>query len=134
MKRFLGAVVAAAGITALAGAALAQPHGGHRGGTGEGTRHEMMGGQGHGMKGGGKMGGHSGMQTATQITEDKARELAQQYADKNLAGFTVERALPFTARHHTMYSVELKNSQGELRTLRVTPFGGVIPFGGPHSS
>jgi len=121
MKRFLGAVVAAAGITALAGAALAQPHGGHRGSRGEATRHGMM-------------GGPSAAAPATQITEDKAKELAQQYADKNLAGFTVERALPFTARHHTMYSVELKNSQGELRTLRVTPFGGVIPFGGPHSS
>lgn len=121
MKRFLGALVAAAGIAALASTAIAQPHPGHRGGRGEGIGH-------------GRMAGHPPMQTATQITEDKAKELAQQYADKNLAGFTVERVLPFTGMHHTMYSIELKNSQGELRTLRVTPFGGVIPFGGPHSS
>jgi hypothetical protein len=58
--------------------------------------------------------------------------LAQQYADQYLAGFTVERVLPFTGMRHTMYSVELKNPQGELRTLHITPFGGVRPFGGPR--
>jgi hypothetical protein len=68
-------------------------------------------------------------ETTEQITEEKAKELAQQYADKYLAGFAVERVLPFTGRLHTMYSVELKNDKGELRTLGVTPFGGVGPMG-----
>ena len=128
MKKFLGVLVAVVGIGALAIAAIAvaNPMGGHRGGRGEGMGHEMM--------GGGKMGGHSGMQTGTQITEEKAKELAQQYADKTLAGFKVERVLPSTGMPHTMYSVELKSPKGELRTLHVTPFGGVIPFPGPRSS
>ena len=119
MKRVLTGLVAGAGLLALVGVAAAQ-----------------MGGP-----GGGRWGvGHRGMgraidcpgvsATATEITEEKARELAQQYADKYLAGFTVERVLPFTGMRHTMYSVELKNAQGEVRTLRVTPFGGVAPFAG----
>lgn len=68
---------------------------------------------------------------AAEITEEKAKELASAYADKYLKGFAVERVLPFTGRLHTMYSVELKNSAGEVRTLRVNPFGNVMPFGGP---
>jgi hypothetical protein len=69
--------------------------------------------------------------TAAQISDEKAKELAQQYADKNLPGFEVERAIPSTGMPHTMYSVELKNAQGELRSIHITPFGGVMPFGGP---
>lgn len=46
--------------------------------------------------------------TTTQITQQNTNELAQQYADKNLAGFKVERVLPSTGMPHTMYSVELK--------------------------
>ncbi len=69
--------------------------------------------------------------SATQITEDKAKELAQQYADKYLAGFTVDKVLPFTGRNRTMYSVELKNPAGDVRTLHVNPYGNVMPFGGP---
>lgn len=135
MRKFLGVLVAVVGIGALviAALAIAHPMGDHRGDRGEGIGHEM-GSQGHEMMGGGKMGDHSGMQTGTQITEEKAKELAQQYADKNLAGFKVERVLPYTGMHHTMYSVELKSPKGELRTLRVTPLGGVIPFPGSHTS
>jgi hypothetical protein len=33
-----------------------------------------------------------------------------------------------------MYSVELKGPKGESRTLHITPFGGVMPFGGSRSS
>jgi hypothetical protein len=68
---------------------------------------------------------------AAAITEDKAKELAAAYADKYLKGFAVERVLPFTGRFHTMYSVELKNSAGELRTLRVNPYSNVMPFDSP---
>ena len=68
---------------------------------------------------------------ATEITEEKAKELATAYAEQYLKGFTVERVLPFTGRFHTMYSVELKNSAGEVRALHVNPYGNVMPFGGP---
>jgi len=70
--------------------------------------------------------------TATEVTEDKAKELAQQYADKYLSGFTVDKVLPFTGMRHTMYSVELKNAAGEVRTIHINPFGNVMPFGGPR--
>lgn len=123
MNRFPSVILAAVGVVALVSVAAAQM----RGAPGVG-RH---GGMGPGMMGGGV--NCPGMETtATQITEEKAKELAQQYADQYLAGFTVERVLPFTGMRHTMYSVELKNPQGELRTLHITPFGGVRPFGGPR--
>ncbi|HLC41216.1 MAG TPA: hypothetical protein VJO34_06255 [Methylomirabilota bacterium] len=67
----------------------------------------------------------------TQVTEENAKQLAQQYADKYLKGFTVDKVLPFTGMHGTMYSVELKGPQDELRILHVNPWGGVMPFGGP---
>jgi hypothetical protein len=69
---------------------------------------------------------------ATEVTEDKAKELATAYADKYLKGFAVERVLPFTGRVRTMYAVELKNQAGEVRTLHVNPWGNVVPFGGPR--
>lgn len=34
--------------------------------------------------------------TPTPISEEKAKDLAQQYADKHLKGFAVDRVLPFT--------------------------------------
>ena len=122
MKRTLSVALAAGVVALLAGAALAQMGGGPAGG---GMGPGMMGGgmMGPGMMGGGTMGpgmmggaaGQSGCpgaaaagNQAAQITEDKAKELAQQYADSYLKGFTVERVLPFTGGHGTMYSVELK--------------------------
>jgi hypothetical protein len=61
---------------------------------------------------------------AVKITEEKARELAQQYAQEYLPGFKVERVIPF-AVFQTLYSVELQNHCGETRTLRVNPFASV---------
>jgi hypothetical protein len=119
MKKFLAVIVAVAAVTALLGVATvvtAQWRGGHRPG---------MGRMGPGMKGPG-FGA-----TATQITEEKAKELAQQYADKCLAGFKVVRVLPSTGMPHTMYSVDLKDAKGELHSIHITPFGGVMPFSGP---
>lgn len=96
---------------------------------------------GMGMMGGGMMGGTAGSAgcpgmtatgtTATPITEEKAKEVAQQYADRYLKGFTVEKVLPFTGMHGTMYSVELKGPQDEVRAFHVNPWGNVMPFGGP---
>jgi len=122
MKRFLSVILAVVGVATLVGLAVAQMGGG----PGVGRR----GGMGPGMMGG-AVDCPAITGTAAQITEEKAKELAQQYADKYLAGFAVEKVLPFTGMRHTMYSVELKNPQGEVRTLHITPFGGVRPFGGP---
>jgi len=129
MKKLLSAVAVAGGLALLTGVASAQWGGGPGGG--------RFGGMGPGMMGGGRgwMTGDAPCArftgAATEVTEEKAKELATAYADKYLKGFTVERVLPFTGRVHTMYSVELKNQAGEVRTLHVNPWGNVMPFGGP---
>ncbi len=126
MKKVLSAIAVAGGLTLLAGAAMAQWGGGPGGGMGPG----MMRGRGPGwMAGAAPCAGATN--AATEITEEKAKELAAAYADRYLKGFSVERVLPFTGRFHTMYSVELKNSAGEVRALHVNPYGNVMPFGGP---
>jgi hypothetical protein len=68
---------------------------------------------------------------ATGVTEERAKELAQAYADQYLKGFTVERVLPFQGRRGTMYAVELKGPDNQTRTFHVNPWGNVMPFGGP---
>ena len=129
MKKVVSTIAVAGGLALLSGVALAQwgggPGGGWHGGMGPG----MMQGGGPGwMAGGAPCAGATN--TAAEITEDKAKELATAYAGPYLKGFTVERVLPFTGRFHTMYSVELKNEAGEVRTLHVNPYGNVMPFGG----
>ena len=128
MKRFWMVVVAVAASAALAGAAFAQmPYGGM-------GRGMWGGGMGPGMMGGGgqfNCPGAAASGQAAQITEEQAKELAQQYADQYLKGFTVERVLPFTGRGGTMYSVELKGPEGQVRTFHVNHWGTVMPFGGP---
>ena len=130
MKKLLGVVLAGLGLLALAGVATAQwgmgPGGGRFAGMGPG----MMGGP-RGSQSGTEYGCPGHEDTTAQITEDKAKDLAQQYADQYLTGFTVERVLPFTGMHHSMYSVELTNKEGEVRTLHINPHGNVMPFGGP---
>jgi len=130
MKRFVSVILAIGVVALLGGVALAQMGGGPAaGGMGPG----MMGG---GMMGPGMMGGAAGQADANaqpaQITEEKAKELAQQYADTYLKGFTVETVLPFTGMHGTMYSVELKGADGQVRTFHINPWGNVMPFGGPQ--
>ena len=73
----------------------------------------------------------SGTATPAQISEEKAKELAQQYADKYLKGFSVDKVLPFTMPHGTGYTVELKGAQDELRVLHINPWGNIMPMGGP---
>ena len=69
------------------------------------------------------------------ISLDQAKEIAKQYTEKYLEGFTVERVLPFTGMRHGMYGVELKGPKGEARFLRINPWGGVMPFaGGPYAA
>jgi hypothetical protein len=128
MKRTLGLIAVAGGVLLLAGAATAHWEGNYGPG--------RWGGMGHGM--GGPGWASEGLecpgwtQTANPVTEEKAKELAQNYADQYLPGYKVERVLPFTGMHHTMYSVELKNTKGELRTFHINPFGYIMPFSGPR--
>lgn len=134
MKRMFMVAVAVIAVALVAGVAFAQ--------MGRGPMAGGMGaGMGPGMMGGGMMGGTAGQAgcpgmaatgtTPEQISEEKAKELAQAYADKYLKGFTVEKVLPFTGMHGTMYSVELKGPKDEVRTFHINPWGNVMPFGGP---
>jgi outer membrane protein OmpA-like peptidoglycan-associated protein len=85
--------------------------------------------------------------TKDKITEDQARNLAQQFADKNWPGFKVERPLGYGGGYTTMcyqtvnasparplvlysveYSMDLKNPEGEMRNLCVDQYGTVGEF------
>ena len=83
-----------------------------------------------------------------KITEDQARDLAQQYAARNLSGFKVDRPLDYNGGYNTMcykvdssgksnalysveYSIDALNTAGEKRNLRVDQFGHVTEFEGP---
>lgn len=134
-------LVTVAGILALSGVAMAQREGDAKGWMG-GMSHELV-----------ASSNCPQLQvTKEKITEDQARDLAQQYADKNLAGFKVVRPLgygggyntvcykidsPATGRHQSFYSVEYsvdaKNSAADTRNLRVDQFGYVTEFAGPFN-
>lgn len=141
MKRFLSVALAIGVVAVLAGVALAQMGGGPAGG-GMGPGMMGPGMMGGGTMGPGMMGGAAGQAGCAgqvgagaqpvQLTEEKAKELAQQYADTYLKGFTVDRVLPFSGMHGTMYSVELKGAEGQVRTFHINPWGNVMPFGGPQ--
>jgi hypothetical protein len=141
MKR-LGLVrpmVTAAGILALSGVAMAQR---------EGDARSWLGGMSHEMVASAQC--PQIQVTKEKITENQARDFAQQYADKNLAGFKVVRPLgygggyqtvcykmdsPATGRYQSFYSVEysidVQNPAAEIRNLRVDQFGYVTEFSGP---
>lgn len=133
MKRLISVAVTAVMLAVLGGTALAQmTPGGPMGmgpgmGWGWGMGPGMMG---PGMMGPGMMGMGPGIAEPT-ITEERAKELAQQYTDNYLKGFKVEHVLPFTWGNMTMYQAELKGSQGESRLLHINPWGNVMPSGGP---
>ncbi len=132
-------MVTVAGILALSGVAMAQR---------EGDARSWMGGMSHEMVASANC--PQLKVTKEKITENQARDLAQQYTDKNLAGFKVERPLgygggyqtvcykidsPTTGRYQAFYSVEYsidaQNPAAETRNLRVDQFGYVTEFGGP---
>lgn len=118
MKRYVSVALALTSVVVLASVAFGQMGGGW-----------MAGRMGPGMMGG--PAGGAGQAAPAQLTDEKAKELAAQYAQKYLPGFTVERVLPFTGMHMTMYQAELKGPQGEARALHINPWGNVMPFGGP---
>jgi peptidoglycan-associated lipoprotein len=87
--------------------------------------------------------------TKDKITEDQARDLAQQFADKNWNGFKVVRPGGYGGGYNTMcyqtansaparplilysveYSMDLKSPAGETRNLCVDQFGTVTEFCG----
>jgi len=142
MKRLrlvLSPMVTAAGILALSDVAMAQR---------EGDARTWMGGMSHELVASANC--PQLKVTKEKITEDQARDLAQQYADKNLAGFKVVRPLGYgggfqtvcykvdssaTGRYQALYSVEYsidaRNAAAETRNLRVDQFGFVTEFAGP---
>jgi len=128
MRRALIGVLGAATLLFLTGIASAQMGWGPMG-------PGMMGlGMGWGPGGGYGCPGSEGFgqAEATPVTEEQAKELAQQYADRYLKGFTVDKVLPFTGmRGATMFSIELKGPKDEFRVLHINPWGNVMPFGGP---
>lgn len=137
-KKQVVAAGIAAGVLVLSGVALAHGPGMSGGGYGHmwGGGGRMGPGMGPGMmmQGAGAQGdcpGYAATGQTAQISEARAQELAQAYADTHLKGFTVDKVLPFAAGHGTAYSVELKGAEGEVRTLHVNPWGRVMPFGGP---
>ena len=121
MRKVVSVALAVAIVSLLAGVAFAQM------GWGPTYPGQMGPGMGWGPMGPGMMGPGMGWgqpNPGTQISEENVK----QYADKYLKGFTVDKVLPFAGMYEmTMYSVELKGSQDEIRILHVNPWGGVMP-------
>jgi peptidoglycan-associated lipoprotein len=131
-------IVTAAGILALSGVGLAQtPSDSHR--DASARAHEIVSSAPCPLP---KI-------TKDKITEDQARDLAQQFADKNWAGFKVVRPAGYGGGYTTMcyqtssaspgrlqtlysveYSMDLNNPAGEARNLCVDQFGTVTEFCG----
>ena len=133
MKTWVGLAGGTALVVLLSGVAVAQMGWGQMG-PGMMAGNPCGGMMGPGSGWGGQMGPGMmmGQYGAAQVTEDKAKEAAQQYANNYLKGFTVDKVLPFTTgMGMTMYSVELKGPADELRILHVNPWGNVMPYGGP---
>ena len=137
----LTSMVTAAGILAMSDVAMAQRNGDANGWMG-GMNHELV----------ASANCPQLHVTKEKITEDQARDLAQKYADKNLAGFKV--VIPFgygggyqtvcykvdspaTGRYESFYSVEYsidaRNAAAQTRNLRVDQFGYVTEFAGPFN-
>jgi hypothetical protein len=127
MTRFLIPAGLVLAIGLVAGVAVAQMAGPSPtpGTMGPGMTGPMM------MGAAGCAGMNAGNTAAPLLTEEKAKAAVQAYADKYLKGFTVEKVLPFTGMHGSMYSVEMKGPNAEVRTFHVNPWGNVMPFGGP---
>lgn len=129
-------IVTAVGILALSGVGLAQtPSASHR--AASARAHEILSSASCPLP----------RITKEKITEDQGRDLAQQFADKNWAGFKVVRPFGYGGGYNTMcyqtvsssparplvlysveYSMDLKNPAGEARNLCVDQYGSVSEF------
>ena len=122
IKRWFGMAAATALVALLGSLALAQTNTGQTTGAGGSPCVGMM--------GAGWNGPMSRPSGAAQVTEEKAKDVAQQYANANLKGFTVEKVQPFTGMMGmTMFSVDLKGPKDEFRTIYVNPWGNVMSGG-----
>ena len=131
LRLALSSTIAAAGILALSGVAVAQT----RSNSGEVVVSNCP----------------QPKVTSKKISEDEAQDLAQRYADKNFKDFKVAQPRGTSryagaaahgggyqtvchkngkAYHSVEYSIDLKNSNGETRILRVDQFGNVTEFRG----
>lgn len=93
--------------------------------------------------------------TSKKINENEAQDLAQRYADKNLKDFKVVRPRGASryskaaaqgggyqtvcykngkAYYSVEYSIDTKNSKGDTRILRVDQFGNVAEFRGMEAA
>jgi len=103
MKTVLTVAVTIAAMVVLVGAALAFMGPGHGpGGMGHGMMMMPMGphmmAQGSGPMGPGM---HGGAMSATQVSEDQAKTIAQKYVDEHLKGYTIEKVVPSTGMPRT---------------------------------
>jgi hypothetical protein len=150
MKKALGVALAAVLVLGISGGAMAWWGGP---GMGYGYGPGMMGygpqGQGGGWGPGWMMGPRGGWgrgagfgpgagpcwqqgtqgATASAIDDAKAKEIANDYAAKNLPGYKVEKLVKFERPRGTMYQVELKGPKDEVSYIHINPFGYVVPFG-----
>ena len=131
LRLALSSTIAAAGILALSGVAMAQT----RSNSGEVIVSNCP----------------QPQITGKKITEDQAQDLAQRYADKNLKDFKVVRSGGTSrwgkapahgggyqtvcykngkAYHSVEYPIDVRNSKGDTRMLRVDQFGNVTEFRG----
>ena len=93
--------------------------------------------------------------TSKKISEDEAQDLAQRYADKNFKDFKVVRSGGTSrygraaahgggyptlcykngkAYYSVEYSIDAKNSKGDMHILRVDQFGNVTEFRGMEAA
>lgn len=133
LKKMLAVSVVAVLVLGLGGVALAQ-WGGPGSGPGFGPQGQMAGG-GPGW-GPGKVRGRGwgpcvqGRQQgaaapAEAIDDAKAKEIASEFVQKNLAGYQVEKVVKFERPRGAMYRIEAKGPNGEIQYLTINPFGNV---------
>lgn len=75
-------------------------------------------------------GGQVQQGSASIVTEEDAKALAEQYVKDYMPGYTIEKVSSVQGRRMVMYQVELKGPKGEKRILHVNPWGNVVPFPG----
>jgi len=84
--------------------------------------HAGMMGRNGGMMGGGMMGGGVQIQGGSQISLDKAKEIAQRYVDNNYPGASIEDVLQF----YGYYTVHIERDGKFLGMFSVNAFSGSV--------